>query len=192
MRKIKLFFTLILAILCLNSCVFFANIAEKEYVLHTWLDGRVINLYNNSSINISKNSFVENGSKTVFYISTCYSRLDIRSLGIEQIYLQPTYDNKPVIYVEYPYGMPIPLVNIWASCQYGNYNARHGLGKPILMTNGFVEFADSSYNGYIILPVVPNSVGVDFERGKISFNLKYKDRNGNLRNFNIENLIGGK
>ena len=188
MKKIILLFALILM-----SCDWIFIPAPdlatgKVDIYSAWLSGRVVSL---SGDNITKEDFIEyvesnyrlnsQGNKIYDYKTALrvvhstdyvYNYTEI-GLGNVLVFLQLSYNGKPIVYDEYPQGMPIML----------NYIGRHIGGGPIIMTNGYVEFADSSYNGYTILPVAPNSVGADFDIRKVSMRLKYINENGNLRDF---------
>jgi hypothetical protein len=199
MRKfISFYLTLPLLILLLLSCTSFRDIGagNADYLI-SWLAGPVVCLSKDSFSITTKDDlleYVENNTyyRTVLNVKYHYA-FDFQHLGDSvKVYLQLTYDGKPVIYAEYPQGMPIMMYryNAWRLeyqsrivKEYSWLEAPIRLGKPIIMINGYVELADSSYNDYIILPVAPNSIGASFDVRKCSFKLKYKDRNGKLRDF---------
>jgi hypothetical protein len=170
----------------------------EEEIFIAWLSGNVIGFDDNLSMTITKDDILEYAEnncslyqsgykdymyKTIFYIKIDgygyhYSSGNLIAVINMQIYLQPIYDNKRVICFEYPHGIPMTISS--------NAHMDYIEDKPILMTNGYVELADSSYNGYIILPVAPNSTGAAFDKKKCSFELRYKDENGNFRELNKE------
>lgn len=198
---------LLLSALLLVSCdLFFTPCPTlgggKVDMYNVWLGGKsVFDFSGNLSAAITKDDlleYVKNNYRidsfgdTIYYntavlnvVHSTDRRYNFTDIDVDSVpvYLQMSYDGKPIIYDEYPRGMPIMLYkgDGWRT-SYLNY-VKTRFGKPIVMTNGYVEFADSCYNDYIILPVAPNTVGTDFDIKKCSLALKYENENGELKNF---------
>jgi len=215
MKKVTYCFYAILLTFFLLSCTSFRDITgEAEYFI-AWFNGEIVNLSDNSFTITTKDDLLEYAKNNYviredrIFRDTVYFNNSFLNINHQlytnnntkinyedsiKIYLQPIYDGKPVIYAEYPQGVPIMLFYLSSLITYQSYINRADswleepilLGKPIIMTNGFVDFATSSYKGYIILPMAPDSVGENFDIKKSSFKLGYRDENGKFRNFNKE------
>jgi len=196
MRKIiKLI--LLLSTLLQMSCSIFVDPVGEQVIFYTRLLNNVVNSRGNLPENTTKDDLPGYNLWTSFHV--VYSS-ELRSMGDSfLVFLQPIYNKNPVMFSEYPNGIPIMVFqnNGFETNDFNNgtvsYSSWRGnQGKGIIMINGFVEFADSSHNGYIILPIAPNSVGANFDIKKFSYKLKFRDRNGNFLDFNRENLRGGR
>jgi hypothetical protein len=202
MKKIILLLSALLLVSCdwlFTPCPTLGNGRVDMY--NVWLSGKVVDFSNNLSVVKAKDDFQEYAENNyrMYGLNTIYDykavlnvahstdrRYNFTDIDVDSVlvYLQISYDGKPIIYDEYPQGMPIMLYKV--SERYSSYRKlRSGdiMGKYIIMTNGYVEFADSCYNDYIILPVAHNTVGADFDIKKCSLALKYENGKGELKNF---------
>jgi hypothetical protein len=189
--KFVFYFTIILV---LTSCTFlYDSVFETNTIYSEILKGKVIDTSEDIlTTDITKDYLIEltkiNGDKYKTILEISYRKISVSDTKDPDydsvlVYLQPIYDDKKIIYAEYPQGMPIMLYKNVVDDDHRSYVVERNsiFGKFIIMTNGYVEFADSCYNDYVILPVVPDSIGANFEIEKCSFELNYKDANGNLR-----------